>query len=150
MIFTVKFNILSSKMPKLTPNDLKMAYFGPFCQIFDPVKGRNVIVDPPDGQHLVSLVILHNKTSNQYFTGSKIGQNESKQAILGSFGVILAIFELKMVNLRVKIKFLTLWAVIFRFPWSFDIRKHQTSTLPGRKSAKNGQNRPFWGHLGHF
>jgi hypothetical protein len=49
LIFTVKFNILSSKMAKLTSNDPKMSYFEPFCPIFDQVKGRNVIVDPTDG-----------------------------------------------------------------------------------------------------
>jgi len=74
--------------------------------------------------------------------------NWSKWVKVVHFGVILAIFELKMVNLRVKIQILTLRMVKTRFSWSFFMRKHRNSMLPVQKSAEVGQNRPVWGHLG--
>ena len=77
-------------------------------------------------------------------------KNRSKLVKIGHFRscvVILAIFELTIITLRVKITFLTLQMVNIRLPWPFCIKKHLTSTLSSQKSTKMAQN---LGHLGHF
>ena len=53
-----------------------------------------------------------------------------------------------MLNLRVKIEFLTIQDIIFGIFQSFGIRKHQTSKLLAQKPARMGQNRSFSGNLG--
>ena len=76
-----------------------MAYFDPFWPIFDPVTYIFYVfvckmTRKPNFDHQEGLKL--------YFY-PQIGQNGSRYTILRPFVVILAIFEHKMVNLRVKI-----------------------------------------------